>query len=114
MQTIVHTGIHHKTITHVNKAMLCADAINCGLDFEEAMRSSDYVKLSSSPQVTLHTRHMHTFTLACPLSLSHVLCVCLQRICGISLRDHVPKVDTLNRCNTLSVESHCEAKGSGG
>ncbi len=30
---------------------------------------------------------------------------CLRGICGISLRDHVPNVDTLNRCNTLSVES---------
>ncbi len=27
---------------------------------------------------------------------------CLRRICGISLRDHVPNVDILNRCNTLS------------
>ncbi len=30
---------------------------------------------------------------------------CLRRICGISLRDHVPNVVILNRCNTLSVES---------
>ena len=29
----------------------CADAINCGLDFETAMKSGDYVKLNSSPQV---------------------------------------------------------------
>ena len=39
---------------------------------------------------------------------------CLQRICGISLRDHVPNVDILNRCNTFSVSLSCEAKGSGG
>jgi len=30
---------------------------------------------------------------------------CLRRISGISLRDHVPNVVILNRCNTLSVES---------
>ena len=30
---------------------------------------------------------------------------CLRRICGISLHDHVPNVDILNRCNTSSVES---------
>ena len=35
---------------------------------------------------------------------------CLQRICGISLRDHVPHVDILNRCNTLSVESQLQGK----
>ena len=35
---------------------------------------------------------------------------CLRRICGISLRDHVPKVDILNRCNTLSVESQLQGK----
>ena len=28
-----------------------------------------------------------------------------ERICGISLSDHVPNVDILNRCNTSSVES---------
>lgn len=32
------------------------DAINCGLDFEEAMQSSDYVKLTSSPQVIIQLR----------------------------------------------------------
>ncbi|KAL3155843.1 hypothetical protein ABBQ32_012853 [Trebouxia sp. C0010 RCD-2024] len=32
------------------------DAINCGLDFEDAMRSSDYVKLNSSPQVIIQLR----------------------------------------------------------
>ena len=37
-----------------DQSTFCADAINCGLDFEDAMRSSDYVKLNSSPQVTLH------------------------------------------------------------
>ncbi len=35
---------------------------------------------------------------------------CLPRICGISLRDHVPNVDTLNRCNTLSLESQLQGK----
>ena len=35
---------------------------------------------------------------------------CLRCICGISLRDHVPKVDILNRCNTLSVESQLQGK----
>ena len=35
---------------------------------------------------------------------------CLQRICGISLRDHVPNVDTLNRCNPLSVESQLQGR----
>ena len=35
---------------------------------------------------------------------------CLQRICGISLRDHVPNVDILNRCNTSSVESQLRSK----
>ncbi len=35
---------------------------------------------------------------------------CLQRICGISLRDHVPTVVILNRCNTLSVESQLQGK----
>ncbi len=34
----------------------------------------------------------------------------LQRICGISLRDHVPNVDILNRCNTLSVECQLQGK----
>ncbi len=29
----------------------------------------------------------------------------LRRICGTSLRDHVPNVDTLTKCNTLSVQS---------
>ncbi len=35
---------------------------------------------------------------------------CLQRICGIVLHDHVPNVDILNRCNTLSVESQLQGK----
>ena len=35
---------------------------------------------------------------------------CLQCICGISLRDHVPNVVTLHRCNTLSVESQLQRK----
>ncbi len=34
---------------------------------------------------------------------------CLRRICGISLH-HVPNVDILNRCNTLSVESQLQGK----
>ena len=35
---------------------------------------------------------------------------CLRRICGISLRDHVPNVDILSRCNTSSVESQLRSK----
>ena len=35
---------------------------------------------------------------------------CLRRICGISLRDHVPNNDILNRCNTSSVESQLQGK----
>ena len=35
---------------------------------------------------------------------------CLQRTCGISLREHAPNVDILNRCNTLSVESQLQSK----
>ena len=35
---------------------------------------------------------------------------CLQRICGISLRDHVPNNVILNRCNTSSVESQLRSK----
>ncbi len=35
---------------------------------------------------------------------------CLRRICGISLRDHVPSADILNRCNTLYVESQLQGK----
>ena len=35
---------------------------------------------------------------------------CLRCTCGISLRDHVPNVDILNRCNTLSVESQLQGK----
>ena len=31
-------------------------------------------------------------------------------ICGISLRDCVPNVDMLNRCNTPSVESQLQGK----
>ena len=34
----------------------------------------------------------------------------VRRICGISLRDHVPNVVILNRCITLSVESQLEGK----
>lgn len=47
--------MHDKQITSTS----FADAINCGLDFEEAMRSSDYVKLSSSPQVNMHKFSLH-------------------------------------------------------
>ena len=36
--------------------------------------------------------------------------ICLRRICGISLRNHVPNVVILNRCNTLSVESQLQGK----
>jgi len=46
-----------------------------------------------------------------PLAVSQMNC--LRRICGISLRDHVPNVTTvviLNRCNTLSVESQLQGK----
>ena len=35
---------------------------------------------------------------------------CLRCICGISLRDHVPNVDILTRCNTFSVESQLQSK----
>ena len=35
---------------------------------------------------------------------------CLRRICGIPMRAHVPNVDILNRCNTLSVESQLQGK----
>ena len=35
---------------------------------------------------------------------------CLRRICGISLRDHVPNVGILSRCNTLSVEPQLQSK----
>ena len=35
---------------------------------------------------------------------------CLRCICGISLCNHVPKVDILNRCNTLPVESQLQGK----
>ena len=35
---------------------------------------------------------------------------CLRRICGLSLRDHVPNVDMINRCNTFSVESQLQSK----
>ena len=34
---------------------------------------------------------------------------CLQRICGIFLLDHVPNVDILNRCNTLSMEPQLQS-----
>ncbi len=43
-----------------------------------------------------------------PLAVSQMNC--LRRICGTSLRDHVPNVDILNRCNTLSVESQLQGK----
>ncbi|DBA66319.1 TPA: hypothetical protein ACH3X2_14336 [Trebouxia sp. C0005] len=46
-----------------------------------------------------------------PLAVSQMNC--LRRICGISLRDHVPNVDILNRCNTLSVESQLQGKRLG-
>jgi len=36
--------------------------------------------------------------------------ICLRRICGISLRNHVPNVVILNKCNTLSVESQLQGK----
>ncbi len=42
--------------------------------------------------------------------LMNCLLNCLRRICGISLRDHVPNVDILNRCDTLSVESQLQGK----
>ncbi len=35
---------------------------------------------------------------------------CLQSTCGISLHDHVPIVDILNRCNTCSVEFQLQSK----
>ena len=35
---------------------------------------------------------------------------CLRRMCGISLHDHVPNVDILNRCNTPSVKSQLQGK----
>ena len=35
---------------------------------------------------------------------------CLQCICGIPLRDHVPNADILSRCNTFSVESQLQSK----
>ena len=38
---------------------------------------------------------------------------CLRRICGISLRDHVPNVDILSRRNTPSVESQLQGKRLG-
>ena len=38
---------------------------------------------------------------------------CLRCICGVSLRDHVPNVDILNRCNTLSAESQLQGKRLG-
>ena len=34
----------------------------------------------------------------------------MQSICGISLHDHVPIVDIMNRCNTCSVESQLQSK----
>ena len=35
---------------------------------------------------------------------------CLQLICGISLRDHVPNVDMLTSCMTFSVETQLQSK----
>ena len=35
---------------------------------------------------------------------------CLRRICGISLRDHVPNVDILDGCNTLSLQSQLQGR----
>ena len=35
---------------------------------------------------------------------------CLRHSCGISQRDHVPNVDILNRCNTLSAGSQLQGK----
>lgn len=35
---------------------------------------------------------------------------CLQSICGISLRNHVPNVAMLIRCNAFSVDSHLHSK----
>jgi len=34
---------------------------------------------------------------------------CLQRICGISMRDHVPNVVILIRCKTFSVGSQLQS-----
>jgi len=45
-----------------------------------------------------------------PIFLKQLSAVSQKRICGISLRDHVPNVDILNRCNTLSVESQLQGK----
>ena len=45
-----------------------------------------------------------------PLAVFQMNCACLQHICGISLRDRVPNVDLLNRCNTSSVESQLRSK----
>ena len=36
---------------------------------------------------------------------------CLRCICGYSLRDHVPHVDILTRCNTFVVESQLQDSG---
>ena len=35
---------------------------------------------------------------------------CLQRICCISLLDHVPNLDILNRCNTFFAEPQLQSK----
>ena len=43
-----------------------------------------------------------------PLAVSQMNCY--RRICGISLRDHVPNVDILTRCNIFSVESRLQSK----
>ena len=36
--------------------------------------------------------------------------VCVQSICGISLHDHLPNFNILNRCNTFSVESQLQIR----
>ncbi len=43
-----------------------------------------------------------------PLAVSRINC--LRRICGTSLHDHMPNVDILNRCNTMSAESQLQGK----
>lgn len=50
--TCVHASFGDVEVAQVT----LRDAINCGLDFEEAMRNPDYVKLSSSPQVIIQLR----------------------------------------------------------
>ena len=55
-------------------------------------------------------RHICINIVPCLISVGCFQMNCLRRICGISLRDHVPNVDILNRCNTLSVESQLQSK----